>query len=223
MFWYIFEALKDGNLGDRLTSEVLSCVSSGALKIKDHLPSLLRQPLLQSAYAETLRMRVAIALPRTCERGHFDIAGRRVEKNQHIAIFTSPLVPDDAGWIGAGKPPLKPLTEFWADRFLAPKQLAPGSKENNADDPPELEFSLRGLAGRWIPYGGGQHLCPGRHYAKNQLIGTFAFLFANYDMELLDGVKSNKVKPDMRWFPSGSLPPDRQVPFRIRRKIGSAS
>lgn len=206
-----------------MVAEIFSCGSPESPKVATHLASLLDQPLLQSAYAETLRMRVAIALLRTCENGGFDLAGRRIEKDQHIIIFTSPVVQDDAAWTKAGKPPLKPFDQFWAGRFLVPKQSPPGSKKGNAEDSPDLEFFLRGLAGRWFPYGGGQHLCPGGHFAKRQLIGTFAFFFANYELELSDSVRSGRVKPDTRWFPSGSLPPDRQVPFKIRRKRDNAS
>lgn len=216
MFWYIFEVLKDCNLYERMTAEVMSCLPTKDPEVGRHLDSLLQQPLLQSAYAETLRLRVAIALPRTCERGDFELCGHKIKKDKHILVFTSPVMQDDAAWARAGKPPLRPFEEFWADRFLAPKNTS--QQKTGTEDIKDLEFSLRGLAGRWMPYGGGQHLCPGRHYAKRQIIGSFSFLFANYELELLDMVGSSKVEPDMRWFPSGSLPPNKQVPFRIRKR-----
>lgn len=199
-----------------MTAEVMSCVAPEKPNVARSIHRILQQPLLQSAYAETLRMRVAIALPRTCEYEDFDFFGHKIKKNEHLLIFTSPVVRDDEGWTCAGKPPLRPFEEFWAERFLAPKD---GSKQKMGDEKPEdLEFSLRGLAGRWMPYGGGQHLCPGRHYAKSQIIGSFAFFFANYDLELLNSAGKGSVEPDMRRFPTGTLPPDRKVPFRIRRK-----
>lgn len=216
MFWYIFEVLKDPKLRDRMSAEVMSCLPTENPEVGHHLESLSQQPLLQSAYAETLRMRVAIALPRTCERGDFELYGHKIKKDKHILIFTSPVMQDDAAWTRAGKPPLRPFEKFWADRFLAPKNAS--QHKTGDEEMKDLEFSLRGLAGRWMPFGGGQHLCPGRHYAKRQIIGSFSFFFANYELELLDEAGSSKVEPDMRWFPSGSLPPNRQVPFRIRRR-----
>lgn len=199
-----------------MTAEVMSCVAPEKPNVAHCIDRILQQPLLQSAYAETLRMRVTIALPRTCEYEEFDFFGYKIKKNEHLLIFTSPVVQDDEAWTRAGKPPLKPFEDFWAERFLAPKD---GSKQKMGnEEPEELEFSLRGLAGRWMPYGGGQHLCPGRHYAKSQIIGSFAFFFAKYDLELLNHIGKGGVQPDLRWFPMGSLPPDRKVPFRIRRK-----
>lgn len=240
MFWYIFEALKDGHLRDRLLSEIRSCVTPSHDQTGSHrgvicYDKLLQKPLLQSAYAETLRMRVAIALPRTCETGDFDISGYRIEQNKHIMIFTWPVMRDDDAWSRAGKPPTVSFDEFWAERFLVPKQpkhpspsIAFPSRPTTSHDEetryeaksssPDYEFSVHGLAGRWMPYGGGQHLCPGRHYAKIQVLGTFAFLFHNYEIELLDSSKSRGTKMDMKWFPTGALPPDRKVPFKMRKK-----
>ncbi|KAK8053218.1 cytochrome P450 [Apiospora saccharicola] len=242
MFWYVFEALKDPHLADRMLAEISSCVTThntGSGSGRDfHLEKLLEQPLLQSAYAETLRLRVAIALPRTVEHGDFNLAGYKIEENRHILMFTWPIMQDEEAWARAGKPPLRPFDQFWAERFLVPKQqhqqqqqqqqpVAGGRRSSDSDGDVvennksgDYEFSLRGLAGRWIPYGGGQHLCPGRHFAKVQLIVTFAFLFSRYDTELLDEARQNEAQPDMRWFPTGALPPDRQVPFRIRKRQG---
>ncbi|KAI0521606.1 cytochrome P450 [Xylaria bambusicola] len=218
MFWYIMEALKDKTLHQRMDAEVFSCLSPSDLDVKRNLDKLLEQPLLQSAYAETLRLRVAIALPRTCESGEFDLSGRRIEKDKHIVIFTWPTLKDDNTWIQRGNLGVKALDEFWPERFLVPKEKGTGVMADEAQGS-QYEFSLRGLGGRWMPYGGGQHLCPGRHLAKRQLIGTFAYLTSHFDLELLNEGGGNEVGPDMRWFPTGTLPPDRKVPFKIKRKL----
>ncbi|KAI1121347.1 cytochrome P450 [Nemania abortiva] len=219
MFWYILEALKDKNLHQRMDAEVFSCLSPSDLDVKRNLNKLLEQPLLQSVYAETLRLRVAIALPRTCESGQFDLLGHRIEKGKHIVIFTWPTLQGDSAWIQRGDLAVESLDEFWPERFLVPKEKGADIKGDEAPGSTQYEFSLRGLAGRWMPYGGGQHLCPGRHLAKRQLIGTFSYLTSHFDFELLNEGRENEVGPDMRWFPTGTLPPDRKVPFKIRRKL----
>ncbi|KAI1408108.1 cytochrome P450 [Hypoxylon sp. FL1857] len=217
MFWYIFESLKDQDLQQRMIAEIQSCASPDSSDVGQNIASLLKKPLLQSAYAETLRLRVAIALPRTCEHDDFDLSGHRIKKDKLLIVLTWPVPEDEAAWIQSGRPPSKKgLDEFWAERFLIPKR---GTANDNCGkgDMSDYEFSLRGLSGRFMPYGGGQHLCPGRHYAKSQLIGTLAFLLSQYELELSYPSKSKEVKPDMRWFPTGSLPPNKKVPFRIRR------
>lgn len=42
------------------------------------------------------------------------------------------------------------------------------------DRPPY--FSLDGLNGSWIPYGGGFRACPGRHFAKREILMTLAVM-----------------------------------------------
>ncbi len=205
-----------------MVTEVLSCATSGDFNVKDNLGSLLEKPLLQSAYAETLRMRVAIAVPRTCEHGDFDLSGHKIEKNQHLIIFTWPTVQENDSWIQAGRPPPQPVDEFWAERYLILEKQPSDNNNVKASKSTDVKFSLHGLSGRWMPYGGGQHLCPGRHWAKSQIIGTFAFFFSQYEIELLDREKLGKVKPDMSWFPSGALPPKGKVPFRIKKREGKA-
>ncbi|KAI0180581.1 cytochrome P450 [Hypoxylon sp. FL1284] len=215
IFWYIFEALKDTDLRQRMITEIQTCVTPSALEVGPNIASLLEKPLLQSAYAETLRLRVAIALPRTCERADFDLSGHRIKKDKLLIVLTWPVPEDETAWRQSGRPPSeKGLDEFWAERYLVPKQGATNDSSEKRDTT-EYEFSLRGLSGRFMPYGGGQHLCPGRHYAKSQLIGTLAFFLSQYELELAD--PAQKVESDMRWFPSGSLPPNKKVPFRIRK------
>lgn len=50
-------------------------------------------------------------------------------------------------------------------------------------------FSTEGLAGTWIPFGGGQNICPGRYFAKQEIILTPALLLTSCDIELLEEKK----------------------------------
>lgn len=125
-----------------------------------------------------------------------------------------------------------PLDQFWADRFLIypddptsgplRKDYTAREKEQRnwtLADKVEMgpKFSMEGVAGGWIPYGGGQRICPGRHFAKQEIIGTFAMLFTHYDIELLTP-ENFFPAPDMRFFPFGGLPPKEKIPFRIRQR-----
>lgn len=86
-------------------------------------------------------------------------------------------------------------------------------------DPRTPQFSLNGLAGGWIPYGAGEFMCPGRHLAKQEMIGSFAIFLANYEVELK--VPEGWVpKSDTSFFATGTLPPLGEIPFRIRRRGG---
>ncbi len=127
-----------------------------------------------------------------------------------------------------------PLHTFWADRFLIypndptsgplRKELADeqGNRycdhalaEKSSEEGPR--FSMEGVAGGWIPYGGGQRMCPGRHFAKQEIIGTLAMLLTHYDIELRMP-KNSVPECDMGYFPFGGLPPTIKIPFRMRQR-----
>lgn len=125
-----------------------------------------------------------------------------------------------------------PLDRFWADRFLVyPDDPSSGPSRRDLSTTAKLQrksdsgfkretgprFSMDGVTGGWIPYGGGQRICPGRYFAKQEIIGTFATLFTYYDIELLPA-KDWVPKPNMKFFPFGGLPPLGKIPFRIRRR-----
>ncbi|OCL10073.1 cytochrome P450 [Glonium stellatum] len=231
IFWYLFETLKDSSLGARMWAEARTCRTEDS---GFDITRLSNKPLLQSAYAEVLRLRVAITMTRTDEFGDFNLAGYTVPKHKPIVIFSRTAALNEEAWTLAGRPPSRPLEEFYADRFLAypdatndkgrassnPAELSSETETTENLEPAEPQFSLDGLAGCWLPYGGGQRMCPGRHFAKNEIIGTFALLFSRYEIQLKNADHS-KVQPDMRWYPVGGLPPVCKVPFRIRKRQGS--
>lgn len=191
---------------ERLAAEVSSCISKfGAIDVE----KLSNQPLLQSAYAEVLRLRVAIAMSRVSEYGDFNLSGYTIPKDHPIIIFSRTPALNGEAWASTGRTRGKPLEEFDAKRFLSTQHVE-GSVQT--------QFSLNGLAGLWLPYGGGQRMCPGRHFAKNEILITFAILFSQYDIELAEGFDVTGVQPDMRWYPVGALPPKGKVPIFIRRR-----
>lgn len=56
------------------------------------------------------------------------------------------------------------------------------------------------LLGLWvIPYGGGDHICPGRHFVKHEILLTFAVLFTKCDVKLAfeSPDAAARVRPDI--------------------------
>ncbi|KAK3682774.1 cytochrome P450 [Podospora appendiculata] len=260
-FWLIFEALKDPILQSRLKAEVSASLrapppesTNGEGNDKSHdtpfdIATLLAQPLLQSAYAESLRLFVSVLVSRVAEYGDVNIAGYTVAKDNFLVMYSHLLALNPGEWARAGRTLTKSLEEFDAERFLVEpgwtrplgKQAAAATEKNSTDTvaaekktksqgksghvPLSYDgrrFSMDGLLGLWIPYGGGDHICPGRHLAKRQILLTFAALFTKFDLELTFPSPSAAadVKPDMRHAGFGALPPLGKVPFRMRRKVG---
>ncbi len=201
MFWYLLEALKNPTLCAQMMAEVSNSSSKlGAINVKD----LATQPLLQSAYAEVLRLRVSILISRIVEYQDITFEGYTLPRGEYILMPTDAMHFNDDAWNQTGRASKVPLSQFDATRFLVP------SKDGS-------EFDQEGLAGLWIPFGGGDRMCPGRHLAKQEMLISFAYLFSKYDIEL-GSIDADQVSCDRRYAAFGALPPNRKVPFRIRKK-----
>ena len=112
---------------------------------------------------------------------------------------------------GTDKEP-HPLGEFWAERFLREEE-AEGDTSPTGNKG-HSHFSLDGLAGAWIPYGGGTNMCPGRHFAKQEILLASALLASMFEVQL----EGPLPEPDHRFFGSGTLGVKGKARCKIRRR-----
>ncbi|KAH8892796.1 cytochrome P450 [Thozetella sp. PMI_491] len=211
-FWFVFEALRNPSLHSRLLQEVerSACQEDGHIDQR----TLVSQPLVQSTYAEVLRLYVPIFLNRVAEYDDVDIGGYTIPKGTYTMVYSRTSALNHEAWMSAGRQLKRPLEEFDADRFLVDPE--PGTTEGFTA-PQEKRFSMDGLAGLWLPYGGGDRICPGRHFAKAEILVTYAVLFTKFDVEIT-APNPAAEEPDLGHAPFGSLPPKSKLSFRIRRK-----
>lgn len=123
-----------------------------------------KNPLLLSLYAETLRFGVQIHIPRCSPHQDIQTGGKTIPMDKLILINTWLAHTDERKWnTQDGK---HPLDKFWPRRFLATQDDDSGPLKSGIDGychpkvSPENTsetFSLDGLDGVWIPYG-GMHL-----------------------------------------------------------------
>ncbi|KAL2060528.1 hypothetical protein VTL71DRAFT_9169 [Oculimacula yallundae] len=221
--WCLIESLHDPSLKERLHNILPAAIqpestTSGKLPKFDIL-KLCEEPLMSSIYAETLRLRVAVLIVRQPSIDNFSFRGWHIKKDEVLSLSTRTEAMNEDVWNSSSHP----LTEFYSDRFIVdPNDPSSGpfkeQKVKTKDGKPY--FALDGSSnGAWIPYGGGNHLCPGRHFAKREIITTIALLLSAYDMDLINEEK-DKPEVDMKCFGFGTMPPDRPVAFRIRCRLG---
>ena len=219
---------------------------------------LATQPLFQCVFAEVLRLYAYVFLVNTSEQRDFSFRGWMIPRDQMVAISSHTAHMDPNVW-NTGPTGNHPLRTFWAERFLIRpsnrrpnllrKSLTTGQiptlsknrpNEEDAEDAPSdfvantpgaPNVSLGGLSSKWIPFGGGHGLCPGRHLAKEETLLGVAMLITALDFESMEhrdmwdrlGLKRGQREKknhdvDMKYFGTGVLPPKKEVLFKIRRR-----
>ena len=145
-----------------------------------------------------------------------------IPKRALIMIPSFVVHRNQALW-SAGPDGSRAVEMFWAERFLK----YPGSSQQSTTRKPQAAdrgkaylldsptFSTEGLSGCFMPYGGGQGLCPGRHFAKQEIIFTLATMVTLFDIEILER-GTRRVEPDLASFGFGALKPKGKVSARIR-------
>ncbi|KAL2822611.1 cytochrome P450 [Aspergillus granulosus] len=208
--WLLLHISTDPDLRRQLLPEfdrAITTISGSSKATEFDVNALTSSARLQSAYAEVLRMRIALLLNRTPVRSSYQLGPWRLQRGQFIVMSTQHAAFDEKAWgpqhTAHGK---HPLDTFWAERFLV--RDAEGVEQ----------FSVDGLGGAWIPYGGGGFMCPGRHFAKQEILGSVAVFQAYYELELVDRPSGWVPEPDRRFYGVGAMPPAEPIPFRIRRR-----
>ncbi|KAL3471727.1 cytochrome P450 [Aspergillus californicus] len=166
---------------------------------------LLSMPLLQSVYIETLRLHVSINVTREVTQpitldGHHLTPGSLIQAPSQIGQY------NEAVWGSAGHP----ASEFWVGRNL---------KHENG----KAEFTMAGRTSSFFPFGGGPSICPGRVFAKQEILMTIAALVTRFEIELVDwtnpdGTKSDRpAQNDQSYIGAVGIPPDRDMKVRWKR------
>jgi cytochrome P450 len=274
--WMVLEILSDLSLESRVRAEFAASIdplSSANPNSSPTIPTydvvkLCASPLLQSIYAETLRVRVAIMGTRETIAPSLALQNWSFQKGDVLTYASSLSALDKTVWNTGGEGDPHPLGEFWADRFLVypgdgnsgpllrrgkkvrgvhclkgaqkpssgtSTPAANGAQElrvpedKSPDSHQQPQFSLGGLSASWIPYGGGLRLCPGRHFAKQEMLVSTAVWLSAYDIELKASPgapprgggapsRGHKFEVNKNYFGFGTMPPKGKIAARIRRR-----
>ncbi|OAX82272.1 hypothetical protein ACJ72_03379 [Emergomyces africanus] len=146
----------------------------------DSLPDISRLvglPLLNSIFHEILRLYVDALVTREVHQPLLLPVGN----GRHLYFPPGSVIfaPSWPAHRNPGSWPGPPADQFYADRFL---KLDPNTGK--------LRFSTSGIAGKLFPFGGGKTMCPGRVFAKNEILLSTAYFLLNFDFgvsEYVDG------------------------------------
>ncbi|KAL4971840.1 cytochrome P450 [Aspergillus desertorum] len=205
--WAMMELIADPELYKAVHEECMaaSTVDPATGERIFNPQKLLGMPLLQSVYIETLRLHVSINVTREVTQpitldGHLLTPGSLIQAPSQIGQY------NEAVWASEGHP----ASQFWAGRNL---------KHENG----KAEFTMAGRTTSFFPFGGGPSICPGRVFAKQEILMTIAALVTRFEIELIDwvhpdGAKSDRpAQNDQSYIGAVGIPPDRDMKVRWKR------
>ena len=136
-----------------------------------------------------LRLRVEVQTIFTSEHEDISINEWQFPKQSLIIVPAGPAHRDPSFWnTRNGK---HPVDQFWADRFLAnPDDPQSGPRKNAAADGKDpgktishavadktrLKYVSSGLSNSYMPYGVGERMCPGRGFARREIVAFCALM-----------------------------------------------
>lgn len=160
------EAFRDSTLLSRLRDSLRGTVEQTS-GLDLNLKMIEKIPLLLSVYAETLRRLLAVHITR-CAPDHDIRVNNWLLPRKKVMIVNTHLAHMDAD-VWNTRDGAHPLDTFWAERFLIyPNDPASGPVRKDLHDLPATpssgkgehktekpHFSVDGLQGSFIPFGGG--------------------------------------------------------------------
>jgi cytochrome P450 len=216
----VYEIYRDPELLAAVRREVDSCMlenSDG--QVQFDMDRLLHLPLLQAVYAETLRLRMHFYIVRMPDKTGMNINNWLIPRRKIIVTSTTAAHLDPKAWRSEFDDE-HPIDTFWPGRFLKTEK---NGFENSKIKTNTSAFSTREFDGSWIPYGGGPRQCPGRHFAKRQILLTTALIVALFNCEISETAKNVAEDLSLGGFGSGISHPACPVPFRLQRRETASS
>ncbi|MCJ1245233.1 hypothetical protein MMC30_002436 [Trapelia coarctata] len=221
--WMIVEIFKDKDLLTRVRTE-LKAANLDRITLGQDIDTLLSLPLLQAVHAEVLRLRVEVQSVFYSEREDIRINEWRFPKKSLVLVPTGPAHRDTNVW--NTQDGARPLDTFWADRFLAypndprsgpirkPAALAEKPIRQKSNNEPK--FISNGMADFYMPYGVGERTCPGRFFARREMVAFCAKIVNEFDVEILSREKD--FKSNTIFYGLGTQRPLNRIPFKIRKR-----
>ena len=238
--WNVLHVFASASLLFRVRAE-LAMISFTGITTNADIDALMALPLLQSIYAELLRLRVEVPTIFSSARGEIRVNEWRIPKDSLVVVPAGLAHHDPDFW--NTRDGENPLHEFWADRFLLyPDDPSSGPKkpvcrvtdagnscrnEKREDEiypaagSPTPKFVTHGLADSYMPYGVGERTCPGWRFARREIVAFTALVVKNFDIEILGGKEI--FEQTEVFYGIGTQRMKSNIGFRIRTRDGIAS
>lgn len=216
MLMHILDPQKP-DLRARVLAEIEPCATGGGggdgAAVDLDIQRLAGSPVMQSVLHETLRLYTDVLVTRelfedvTLPLGGKGEPARQVLLRKGTRVI-APSLMNHWDPVHFSEPPAH---VFSPDRYLVP------AKPEKGEDGPRV-FSSASDDGRVWPWGGGKTICPGRLFAKQEVMAAVALVLLSFDIAPADE-KSYKIPGLAKAKPgSGGLVPGGDVKVWLRPK-----
>lgn len=173
---------------------------------------LITSPLLQSIFHEVLRMYVDVLVAREIKQD-LELPLDAQDKSQGSlllkkdSVVIAPSIPNHYDQAFFKDPP---ADQFYAERFLVP--------ESREGEETRYTFSAGDSRMRLWPWGGGKSICPGRVFAKQEVLAAVAMVLLSFQIEAADIDGYEVPGLSACYSGSGTIVPNADVKVIIRRR-----
>ncbi|EQB47416.1 hypothetical protein CGLO_13426 [Colletotrichum gloeosporioides Cg-14] len=215
--WAMIEIIRDAALFQAVSDEALGAFTTDPTNGTRQIDAskLINLPLMQSLYVEIMRLHVSFNVTRKATEP-LVVNGYNIEKGALVQTCSQIAHYEEAVWGAEGHP----ASEFWAWRHI---KYVDEVDDCSGETTRRPQFSMKGRPSSFFPYGGGYVMCPGRHFAKQEILLAIAVLVTKFEFEFVewtnaDGSKSDRPPQDDRRFAGFiAMSPDRDARVRLRR------
>ncbi|KAI1196999.1 cytochrome P450 [Nemania serpens] len=207
-FWILLQIFADPQLLSTVRKEITQVIREDGgngkdshlencrlniIDLKDHCP------MLVAVYRECLRLGSDNYSTRMVKENTLLAGSYFLKKGAVVQIAGGVMHADQSIW-GDN------VEDFNPGRFLEPKQQSGNAKQNH----------IHPAAFR--AFGGGKTLCPGRHFAMNEILSLVSLIILMFDIEAADGDKINVPRKNDGVLPVHILEPICPVKVLIARR-----
>lgn len=181
------------------------------------------QPLLLSLYQEVLRRYVDVLVARKAEQDfRLPLDSTTPEGKPHMLLVKKGETIITPNIVSQNDPDFfmdPPADVFDPERFLVPATENKVSKDASGNEySDEYTFSTATVSHKFWPYGGGKTICPGRVFAKQEILATVAVILLGLKVSV-ENPKEYKIPGFAKVYGgSGTIPPRGDVRMRLRMR-----